>query len=85
MRHEDLKIANLTTEEQVQQVRHIICGITGAQFVSADLEKQVVEFDMFQDFDHLNLTDIQCELREHGFEAGEVVEGQTCNLRFRGP
>lgn len=83
VRHADLKIANLTTEEQVQQLRKIICGITGAQFVGADLKSQTIEFDIFQDFDHLNLTDIQCTLREHGFEAGEVVEGQTCNMRFR--
>ncbi|GAB4255062.1 MAG: hypothetical protein Kow00129_15990 [Thermoleophilia bacterium] len=83
MRHEDLKISNLETEEQVQQIRDIICGITGARFVSADLEDQIIEFDMFQDFDHLDITTIQCTLREHGFEAGEVVEGQTCTLRFR--
>jgi hypothetical protein len=84
MRHEDLKIANLVNPEQVEEVRKIICGITGARFVSADLERQLVEFDLFQDFDHLTLTDVQCELREHGFEAGEV-EGNTCTLRFREP
>jgi hypothetical protein len=82
MRRQELKIANLQSEEQVQQLRDIICGITGARFLSADLAGQVVEFDMYQDFDHLNLTTIQCELREHGFEAGEVEAG-TCTLRFR--
>lgn len=83
MRHEDLKISNLTTPEQVDEIRALICGITGARFVSADLQTRTVEFDMFQDFDDLSLTDIQCKLREHGFEAGEVIEGQTCTLRFR--
>ena len=84
MRREDLKISNLETQEQVEQLRSIICGITGARFVGADLANQIVEFDMFQDFDNLNLTTIQCQLREHGFEAGEV-EGGTCTLRFRQP
>lgn len=84
MRHEDLKISNLTDEAQVEQLKDIICGITGAQFISADLDRQVVEFDLYQDFDNLDLTTVQCTLREHGFEAGEVVEGQTCTLRFQG-
>jgi len=85
MRHEDLKISNLETPEQVEEIKNIICGITGARFVEADLEAQVVEFDMFQDFDNLDLTAIQCTLREHGYEAGEVVPGQTCRIRFREP
>ena len=85
MRHEDLKISNLETPEQVEEIKNIICGITGARFVEADLEAQVVEFDMFQDFDNLDLTAIQCTLREHGYEAGEVVAGQTCRVRFREP
>lgn len=84
MRREDLKIANLETPEQVEELRRIICGITGARFIGADLESQVVEFDMYQDFDNLNLTTIQCQLREHGFQAGEIGGG-TCTLRFREP
>jgi hypothetical protein len=84
MRRQDLKIANLETEEQVEKLRDIICGITGARFLGADLDAKVIEFDMYQDFDNLNLTTIQCELREHGFEAGEVEAG-TCTLRFREP
>jgi hypothetical protein len=38
---------------------------------------------MVEDFDDLTLTDVQCRLRDAGFEAGEVVEGQTCTLRLR--
>lgn len=84
MRHEDLKIINLQTEEQVERLKDLLCDITGVRFVKADLDAQIVEFDMFQDFDDLTLTDIQCRLRDAGFEAGEVVEGQTCTLRLSG-
>jgi hypothetical protein len=83
MRTEDLKIANLTSQEQVEQLKGIICDITGARFVGADLSQQIIEFDMVEDLDDLDLTTVQCELRAHGFEAGEVVEGQTCSVRFR--
>lgn len=83
MRHEDLKIANLETEEQVERLKAAIDGVTGAVFVGADLEARLVEFDMSQDLDDLTITDIQCRLREAGFEAGDVVEGQTCTVRFR--
>lgn len=82
MRREDLRIVNLETEAQVEQVKDLICGITGAVFVGADLENQIVEFDLFQDLDDLTLTDVQCRLRDAGFEAGAVVEGQTCRVRF---
>jgi hypothetical protein len=83
MRTEDLKIANLTSEEQVDEIRDIICDITGALFVGADLSRQIVEFDLVEDLDDLDLTTVQCELRARGYEAGEVVEGQTCSVRFR--
>lgn len=83
MRHEDLKISNLETEEQVERLKAAIDGVTGAVFVGADLEARLVEFDMSQDLDDLTITDIQCRLRDAGFEAGDVVEGQTCTLRFR--
>ncbi len=82
MRREDLRIANLETSDQIEQVKDIICDITGAVFVGADLENRIVEFDMFQDLDDLTVTDIQCRLRDAGFDAGEVVEGVTCRLRF---
>lgn len=82
MRREELKIINLTTPEQVERLKELICDITGAVFVGADLDKQIVEFDLFQDLDDLTLTDIQCRLRDAGFEAGEVVEGSTCTLRL---
>ena len=82
MRREELKIINLSTPEQVAQLKDLICDITGAVFVGADLESQVVEFDMVQDFDDLTLTDIQCRLRDAGFEAGEVIEGSTCTVRL---
>ncbi len=82
MRHEDLKIRNLETQEQLERVKAILGGITGTVFVGADLETQVVEFDMSQDLDDLTITDIQCRLRDAGFEAGEIVEGQTCTVRF---
>ena len=82
MRREELKIINLATPEQVEQLKALICDITGAVFVGADLESQIVEFDMIQDLDDLTLTDIQCRLRDAGFEAGEVGEGSTCTLRL---
>jgi|GEM_PF-2210727 len=82
MRREELKIINLSRPEQVDQLKELICGITGAVFVGADLESQIVEFDMFQDLNDLALTDIQCQLRDAGFEAGEVVDGSTCTLRL---
>lgn len=82
MRRVELKIINLGTLEQVEQLKDLVCDITGAVFVGADLESQIVEFDMFQDLDDLTLTDIQCSLRDAGFEAGEVVEGSTCTLRL---
>ena len=61
MRREELKIINLSTPEQLEQLKELICDITGAVFVGADLESQIVEFDMFQDLDDLALTDIQCQ------------------------
>jgi len=84
VRHEDLKIINLQSGEDVQRLKDLLCDITGVRFVSADLDAQIVEFDMFQDFDDLTLTDIQCRLRDAGFDAGTVVEGETCTLRLRG-
>jgi hypothetical protein len=83
MRIEDLKIVNLTTQEQVDQVRRLLDGITGVEFSGADLEKHIIEFTIAEDLDDLTLTDIQCRLRDAGLEAGEVVEGETCTLRLR--
>lgn len=83
MRIDDLKVSNLTTPEQVEQIRDVISGITGAEFVSADLAKQLIVFDIQQDLEDLDLTVVQCTLREHGFEAGEVIEGETCRIRFQ--
>ena len=82
MREGSLKIANLTRVEQVDQVKDIICGITGARFIQADLDDQVIDFDLVEDLDDLTLTTLQCDLRDAGFEAGEV-EGSTCAVRFR--
>jgi len=82
MRREDLKIMNLDTQEQIDRLRDLLAKVVGAEFVGADLASQVVEFDIYQDLDDLTITDIQCMLREEGFEAGEIVEGQTCTLRL---
>lgn len=82
MRHEDLKIRNLETREQLERVKAVLADITGTVFVGADLEAQLVEFDMAQDLDDLTLTDVQCRLRDAGFDAGDIVEGQTCTVRF---
>jgi hypothetical protein len=83
VREDSLKIANLTSVEQVDQVKDIICGITGARFIQADLDDQIIDFELVEDLDDLTLTTIQCDLRDNGFEAGEVVEGSTCTVRFR--
>jgi hypothetical protein len=83
VREDSLKITNLTSVEQVDQVKGIICGITGARFIQADLDEQIIDFELVEDLDDLTLTTIQCDLREHGFDAGEVVEGSTCAVRFR--
>ncbi len=85
MRHEQLLISNLATAEQVEQVKEIVCGMTGAVFVQADLPEQTIDFDLAQDLDDLTLSDVQCRLHEAGFDAGEVIEGQTCRLRFTSP
>ena len=84
MRREDLIISNLNNTEQVEEIKKIVCSITGARFAGADLASGLVEFDLYQDFDNLDLTDVQCRLREYGFEAGQVNEG-TCTLRFTAP
>jgi hypothetical protein len=76
----DLSITNLETEEQLRELRDVMSVITGVEFVAADLDSQMVEFSMAEDLD--DITDIQCALRDAGFEAGEVVEGQTCTLRL---
>jgi hypothetical protein len=78
----DLSITNLETEEQLRELRDVMSVITGVEFVAADLDSQMVEFSMAEDLDDITLTDIQCALRDAGFEAGEVVEGQTCTLRL---
>jgi hypothetical protein len=83
MRVDDLKIGNLTTTEQLEVVREIIDDITGAKLLGADLENGLIEFEIQEDLDDLDLTTVQCALRERGFDAGEIVEGQTCKLRFR--
>jgi len=83
VRQDSLTIANLTSVEQVDRIREIICGTTGARFIQADLDDQTIDFELVEDLDDLTLTTIQCDLRENGFEAGEVVEGSTCAIRFR--
>lgn len=83
MRVDDLRIRNLKTSEQLEEVKKTISGITGAIFVGADLDQQVVEFGLQEDLDDLTLTDVQCALRDKGFDAGEAVEGQTCVVRFK--
>ncbi|NLE73889.1 MAG: hypothetical protein GX604_04570 [Actinobacteria bacterium] len=83
MRVDDLHITNLSTQAEVEQVKEIITGITGAVFLRADLESQTVDFGLEEDLDDLTLTDVQCALREQGFEAGDVIEGVTCRVRFK--
>ena len=83
MRQDSLRVANLTSVEQVDQIKDIICDITGARFIQADLDDQIIDFELVEDLDDLTLTTIQCDLRDKGFEAGEVTEGSTCAIRFR--
>jgi copper chaperone CopZ len=82
MRVVELTVSNLSSEEQVAKVREIIEGITGAVFERADLKTQEIEFGLKEDLDDLTITDVQCALRDAGFEAGEVVPGVTCNVRL---
>jgi hypothetical protein len=83
MRIDDLIVSNLTSPEQVELIREVISDITGAQLVEADLDTRVIVFAIQEDLDDVDLTTVQCALREHGFEAGEVIEGQTCRVRFQ--
>jgi hypothetical protein len=82
MRVDDLIVGNLTTPEQVEEIREVISEITGAEFVEADVAKHLIVFEIQEDLDDLDITTVLCALREHGFDAGEVIEGQTCRVRF---
>ena len=83
MRRDDLRVSNLDSPEQIEEIREVISGITGAEFVEADMANQLIVFEIQEDLDDVDLTRVQCALRERGFEAGEVIEGETCRVRFR--